>query len=156
MPFAVIDMMHDVSIPEKDRSNMASGKVDRFRVSEEYDINSIETQAVFTILERAQHFCDELNKKEYSYQRAAAEAMKVQDACNLRGVSRAYIKALHAVERQAAIENKGTDWINEHPIMVSFIDKMNCLCRNNTANAMKAYDACEAIASQPVADSDKG
>lgn len=80
---------------------------------------------------------------------AAHDADRVQDACNLSGVSRAFTDILNDVLWPAARElNKGTDWVNQHPVSVLFIDKMSSLARtqHNSGRVFQAYAACRKIA----------
>jgi hypothetical protein len=95
----------------------------------------------------AKWLCDERNSAHKTYQQAAKEAVMVQDACNMGGVSISFREAVQAVQRQAHLLGRGTSWIRSHPILVLFIDKMNDLCgRPGVTDYVKASDQCDAIA----------
>ena len=47
-------------------------------------------------------------------------ALDVQCACNLSGVVFSFVEAMRAICDEAALQGKGTDWKNEHPICVLF------------------------------------
>ena len=87
-----------------------------------------------------------------SYQRAAELAQEVQDACNLSGVANSFAKVvLPAIWKEADRLHKGTDWVNQHPIVTLFLDKMaplnksQCLCAINIDHFGKANAEVEAI-----------
>lgn len=89
----------------------------------------------------------ERNNTHRTYKEAATEAVMVQDACNMGGVSISFRQAVQAVQRQAHLLGKGTHWVRRHPILVLFIDKMNDLCgRPDSMDYVRASDQCEAIA----------
>ena len=55
----------------------------------------------------------------------ARTAIRVQDACNLRGVLGAAHEASLILGRHP--DCTGTQWVNEHPVMVLFSDKIRSL-----------------------------
>ena len=67
-----------------------------------------------------------------TYQEAAATALQVQDAVNLSGVVRSFSEATSAVWEEAHRTNKGTGWVNTHPIATLFLFKLREL--NGDAN----------------------
>lgn len=50
----------------------------------------------------------------------AKEVLQVQDACNLSGVVMGLKKALDKLWRN----EKGTEWVNQHPIVSLYINKL--------------------------------
>ncbi len=77
--------------------------------------------------------------------KAAQTAIDCQDACNLSGVLASFKVIVHEVIwPEARRLNKGTDWVNSHPICTLFIDKLADL--NGRADFGPAYRACELIA----------
>lgn len=85
-------------------------------------------------------------------QQAAQEALDVQDACNLSGV----LHSLDTIVREvlwpeATRLGVGTRWINHHPIVSMFLDKLESLngiqviSHNSTLEA--AISAVEGLAS---------
>lgn len=56
----------------------------------------------------------------------AQEAMQVQDACNLLGVSKRFPLAIQelADELRSRGEHTGTDCINRHPITQAWVNKL--------------------------------
>ena len=76
-------------------------------------------------------------------QQLAQEAILVQDACNLRGVLRSFHEASLSLGRLP--ECTGTDWVNTHPIMVLYADKVSSLThlQNDSAAFGEAYLKCK-------------
>lgn len=56
--------------------------------------------------------------------KAAADALDVQDACNLSGVARRFADALTDVWAEATRLKEGTKFVNQHPISVLFACKI--------------------------------
>jgi hypothetical protein len=78
------------------------------------------------------------------YQKAAQTALDVQDACVLSGVAKSLAgPVMDAIWAEARRLNKGTDWVNENPIVTLFLNKMQSL---NRGEFSPAYDAVEKIA----------
>ena len=66
----------------------------------------------------------------------AKEAYAVQNACNLSGVVHSMAAAMSDLWEIARSENKGTDWVNNHPITRAYVSKLVSLA------------ACEEIGTQ--------
>jgi hypothetical protein len=80
----------------------------------------------------------------------ARDAVAVQDACNLRAVLGAAHEASLALGRLP--ECTGTDWINTHPVMVLYADKIASLTGvQNLGNEAfgRAYAACLDVGGEP-------
>lgn len=74
-------------------------------------------------------------------ERLARDAINVQDACNLSGVTRSFAQAMSDLRR--IIPDKGTDFYNTHPIAIMYSDKIASLTGSNTKLAFAdAYDFC--------------
>ena len=55
-------------------------------------------------------------------------ALDVQDACNLSGVVNSFAtEVMPALWEESRKRNEGTAWINHHPIVTLFIDKLASL-----------------------------
>jgi len=83
-----------------------------------------------------------------TYQELAQQALDVQDACNLSGVAKALGRAMDVLWAEAHARNEGTDWVNQHPIVTLYLDKLAHLNRTqgeNTMKVMHAYDAVHKI-----------
>ena len=72
---------------------------------------------------------------------AAADANAVQDACNLTAVVGCFHRHLLALHRSGVC---GDDLIN-HPVSLSFVSKLNSLCRMTTDREMAALGAIDQI-----------
>jgi hypothetical protein len=80
-----------------------------------------------------------------SLKEAAQTALDVQDACNLSGVLASFHEVVMDVLWPTARElNMGTDWVNTHPIVTVFLDKLTDL--NRRAEFFRAYDEVKKIA----------
>jgi hypothetical protein len=83
-------------------------------------------------------------------QQAARVAIDMQNACNLSGLVHDFPNLLRPVWNEAHRLNKGTDYVNTHPIIVMVISKLCDLTRytygNEQDNFGKAYEACKALA----------
>lgn len=83
-------------------------------------------------------------------QQAAQQAIDVQDACNLSGVLGSFKNIVFDVLwPEARRIGKGTDWVNRHPIVTLFLDKLAHL--NGTQNlsasdSIRAYDEVHKLA----------
>lgn len=74
------------------------------------------------------------------------DAILVQDACNLSGVAKSFSKMLEKIWAEARKQGKGTEWVNQHPICVLFVDKMASLSGGGVlggAGFMHAYRVCQ-------------
>lgn len=76
-------------------------------------------------------------------QKAAQDALMVQDACNLSGVARSFQEAVQAVNEEAHQLGEGTDWRNNHPVIRLFVDKLASLCGMQGPLAYDNYGAAE-------------
>ena len=74
-------------------------------------------------------------------QQAAADGNAVQDACNLIAVVGCFHRHLLALHRCFIC---GDDLIN-HPVALSFVNKLNSLCRMTTEREMAALGAIDQI-----------
>lgn len=70
-------------------------------------------------------------------QAAAAEALAVQDACNLVAIVGAFHRHLLVLHRSGVT---GDDLIN-HPVAIAFTSKLNSLCRMSLEREVAAFDA---------------
>lgn len=76
-------------------------------------------------------------------QKAAKDALTVQDACNLSGVVHAFARAMTVIRESTP----GTEDANRHPVAVLFADKiMDLVGRPDLSAYGKAYDSCKEIA----------
>lgn len=55
-------------------------------------------------------------------QKLAAEALQIQDACNLCALVGRFDEVLKELHRHP--QCKGTDWINHHPVTLVWLDKL--------------------------------
>ena len=81
------------------------------------------------------------NGAESVQQQAAADANAIQDACNLVAVVGCLHRHLLALHRSGI---GGDDLIN-HPVSLSFICKLNSLCRMTTDREVAALGAIDRI-----------
>lgn len=72
-----------------------------------------------------------------------ADAVQCQDACNLSGVLKSWATYLDAIWAEARAQNKGTDFVNNHPVNVLFADKLYSLTGYGSRFS-EAYAACKA------------
>lgn len=80
-------------------------------------------------------------------QEAAQQALDVQDACNLSGIVFSFAKIMQVICDEATRRGEGTDWKNQHPITVLFVDKLAQLAGVGTFHAAPhAYEACKKLA----------
>lgn len=86
-------------------------------------------------------------------QQAAQQALDVQDACNLSGVALSFSDILsNVIWPEAHRIGKGTDWVNQHPIVTLFLDKLNSLnriqscCDKDRQITLAAYVAVHKLA----------
>ena len=78
-----------------------------------------------------------------TYQQLAQQALDVQDACNLSGVVHAMSRGMEALWAEAHQHGHGTEWVNEHPIVTLFIDKLAHLNKSQQdlhGKVFAAYD----------------
>jgi hypothetical protein len=75
-----------------------------------------------------------------------ADALLVQDACNLSGVVYSFAEAMKVICEQAQRTGQGTDWKNLHPVAVLFASKIAHLTKcEDQLNFSSAYDFCQAV-----------
>lgn len=70
------------------------------------------------------------------------DALAVQDACNLSGVVKDLARVVDLLWVEARALGLGTGFVNQHPIIVLYVDKLAALarCQYNTDVLSKAYD----------------
>jgi len=80
----------------------------------------------------------------------AKDALNVQNACNLSGVVHSFDKVVTDLWEEANRIGKGTDWVNTHPIVQAYVDKLASLARvqSNVNNVFDAFEACRKIAEE--------
>jgi hypothetical protein len=86
--------------------------------------------------------------KTMSIREAAQLAIDVQDACNLSGVLASFQHIVSDVLWPEAHRlNKGTAFVNQHPVCVLFLSKL-CSLNGGYYNCdyLHASDACEVLA----------
>jgi DTW domain-containing protein YfiP len=80
---------------------------------------------------------------------AAQTALDVQNACNLSGVLASFHHVvIDALWPEARRLNKGTEWVNNHPICTLFLDKLSDLNRRGEFHS--AYHEVERLAKTEV------
>lgn len=85
---------------------------------------------------------------EQEYIAAAKDALFVQSASNLSGIIFTLHKALLAVNARRHELEKGTDWVNKHPILYLFSVQIGHLTGSSIiadGDYNKACDICEKI-----------
>lgn len=83
----------------------------------------------------------------FTIQRAAQEALAVQDAVNLSGVLATFSTIVsRTLWPEAHRLSKGTEWVNAHPICTVFLDKLCDLNGYNSIKDSEAYDECKRLA----------
>jgi hypothetical protein len=60
---------------------------------------------------------------------AAEMADAAQSACNLSGVVKSWGRMLSELWDYANAHNKGTEWVNQHPLNIAFYSKIGSLAR---------------------------
>ena len=81
------------------------------------------------------------NGQNEAVQKAAADASAVQDACNLVAIVGSFHRHLLAL-RQAGVCG---DDLNNHPVSLAFLSKLNSLCRMSLARESAAFDAIDKL-----------
>ena len=75
------------------------------------------------------------------------DAILVQDACNLSGVVHSLAKAMDVIRKEADELGEGTQYMNTHPVVILFVDKLQSLSGSNDPSAFsRAYDKCQKMA----------
>jgi hypothetical protein len=89
-------------------------------------------------------------ERKLTLQQAAKQVIMLQDACNLSGLVHDFPNMINAVWEEARRQEKGTDWVNTHPIVIMMVSKLGDLSRytygDEQTNFGKAYDACQRLA----------
>lgn len=81
------------------------------------------------------------NGADQVQQQAAADANAVQDACNLVAIVGCFHRHLLDLHRSGV---SGDDLIS-HPVALSFLSKLNSLCRMNLDRELAALSAIDRI-----------
>lgn len=76
-------------------------------------------------------------------QQAARNAVAIQDAVNLRAIVAQLLEDIDAMRRTAGLDGNG---INNHPVVLAYVSKLNSLCRMNTKREMAALQAIDQLA----------
>jgi len=73
------------------------------------------------------------------------DAINVQNACNSSGVIHALSELVHDLWEIAGKDGHGTKWVNTHPLIILFLDKLNSLAgiQSNTDPIHAAYNYTE-------------
>jgi|HubBroStandDraft_1064217.scaffolds.fasta_scaffold34755_4 hypothetical protein len=94
-----------------------------------------------------------------SLQQAAKQAIECQNACNLSGVLDSFHRVvMDCIWPEARKQGKGTDFVNTHPVVYLFLDKLTslnhrqCLCNTNLDEYNKAYAEALRIADAVYSD----
>jgi len=80
-----------------------------------------------------------------SLQECAKVANEVQNACNLSGVAITFVNVLTYLWKYAHENSKGTDWVNTHPIVIVFLDKMSSLAGIQELGNSKVFRAFDEV-----------
>ncbi len=67
-------------------------------------------------------------------------ALLSQGACNLSGLVHSLAEAMELVWEEANEQGKGTDYVNNHPIVRLYLEQMSFLCR---ADYSASYRTCQ-------------
>lgn len=94
-----------------------------------------------------------MEERKYTLKEAAQAALDVQNACNLSGIVRSFSPIMLTIWEEARRIEKGTDWVNTHPIAILFISKLSDLSRYHYGSYSdvqdtfdKACTECERLA----------
>jgi hypothetical protein len=85
----------------------------------------------------------------YGVADAARDALQVQDACNLSGVARGFVRAIDALRAGGVTD---TDAVRRHPVAVLFAHKLASLAgvepmsEGDTSRYFRASRECEELA----------
>jgi hypothetical protein len=91
-------------------------------------------------------------------QDAAKTALQIQDACNLSGVIHSFPEIMETIWTEARRVNAGTNWVNRHPIVTVFLDKLaslndsECLCSDHYAHVQSSFDLVRKLADGITSD----
>jgi hypothetical protein len=78
-------------------------------------------------------------EKKEKMKRAYETALLSQGACNLSGLAHGLAEAMEALWEEANEQGKGTDYVNNHPVVRLYLEQMNFLCQ---ADYSESYRAC--------------
>ena len=81
----------------------------------------------------------------FSLKQLAQKALDVQNACNLSGVLHTFDNVIRMLWVHARSQNQGTDWVNEHAIVIVFLDKLNSLAGIQKFNYEKVEAAYASV-----------
>lgn len=70
-----------------------------------------------------------LTSKDYEF------AMYSQDACNLSGLAKSLSNVIDRIWEEARAQGKGTEYVNNHPIVRLYVEQMRHLCRTPYSEA---------------------
>jgi hypothetical protein len=76
-------------------------------------------------------------------------AMHSQCACNISGLVHTLSETISRIWNEAHRDGKGTDWVNNHPIVRMYVEQFQHLCR---AEYYEAYKVCEEAAQKGAPD----
>lgn len=76
-------------------------------------------------------------------QQAARNAAAVQDAVNLRAIVAQLLEDIDSMRRTAGLDGNG---VNNHPVVLAYVSKLNSLCRMTTEREMAALQAIDQLA----------
>jgi len=68
------------------------------------------------------------------------EAILSQSACNLSGLIMSLSKHMDKIWEEARAQGKGTDYVNNHPVVRLFLEQFNHLCR---ADYFESHKICD-------------
>lgn len=71
-----------------------------------------------------------------------ADALQVQNACNLSGVVRSWAEAMEPIWAEARALGKGNDYVNTHPVNVLFAEQVYHLTGSSQTYS-SAYARCK-------------
>jgi len=81
-------------------------------------------------------------------------AIEIQFACNLSGVTFSFAEMMHRLCDETNACKQGTAWRNHHPLVILWVDKLADLANVRPAGGMEAYSAALREAERRVADWD--
>ncbi len=81
------------------------------------------------------------NGQDQIVQKAAADASAVQDAVNLIAIVGSFHRHLLALKQAKVC----ADDLNNHPVSLAFLSKLNSLCRMSLTRESAAFDAIERL-----------
>lgn len=71
-----------------------------------------------------------------------AQAIGSQSACNLGGLINTLSQIMPEIWEEGREQKEGTTWVNQHPIVVLFVEQMYFLA-NCKENYSSAFNICE-------------